>query len=90
MKRITSNIDEYQWEISDDIEGDIDTQKVYKEKEINKLIVIEERERHRVRQMFASIDPDEKTLVFCANQDHAALVRDIINQEAEVVLRTTA
>ena len=28
VKRITSNIDEYQWEISDDIEGDIDTQKV--------------------------------------------------------------
>lgn len=82
VKRITSNIDEYQWEISDDIEGDIDTQKVYKEKEINKLIVIEERERHRVRQMVASIDHDEKTLVFCANQEHAALVRDIVNQEA--------
>jgi type I restriction enzyme R subunit len=27
-----------------------------------------------------AIDPREKTLVFCANQDHALLVRDLINQ----------
>ena len=26
-------------------------------------------------------DQRQKTLVFCATQDHAALVRDLINQE---------
>ena len=26
------------------------------------------------------ITPNEKTLVFCANQSHALLVRDLINQ----------
>ena len=32
--------------------------------------------------MLASINPNEKTLVFCANQAHAAKIRDIINQES--------
>jgi type I restriction enzyme R subunit len=30
--------------------------------------------------MLSEIDPSEKTIVFCANQAHAALVRDLINQ----------
>jgi type I restriction enzyme R subunit len=34
--------------------------------------------------MFANINPQEKTLVFCANQAHAALVRDLINQESPI------
>ncbi|GIS23036.1 MAG: hypothetical protein CM15mP123_09380 [Gammaproteobacteria bacterium] len=32
--------------------------------------------------MLASINPNEKTIVFCANQPHAALIRDLINQES--------
>jgi type I restriction enzyme R subunit len=34
--------------------------------------------------MLANINQQEKTLVFCANQAHAAMVRDIINQEVKV------
>ena len=30
--------------------------------------------------MIREIDESEKTIVFCANQAHAALVRDLINQ----------
>lgn len=33
--------------------------------------------------MLSEIDPSEKTIVFCANQAHAALVRDLINQLSE-------
>jgi type I restriction enzyme R subunit len=33
--------------------------------------------------MLASMNQTEKTIVFCANQAHAALVRDLINQEAK-------
>jgi type I restriction enzyme R subunit len=32
--------------------------------------------------MLANINQQEKTLVFCANQAHAALIRDLINQES--------
>ncbi len=44
--------------------------------------MIEARERKRVIDMLAAINQNEKTIVFCANQAHAALVRDLINQEA--------
>ncbi|SHJ41550.1 Helicase conserved C-terminal domain-containing protein, partial [Thalassobacter stenotrophicus DSM 16310] len=53
-----------------------------KESDFNKRIVIEERERKRVQDMLAAINEAEKTIVFCANQAHAGLVRDLINQEA--------
>jgi type I restriction enzyme R subunit len=36
------------------------------------------------------IDQRQKTLVFCATQDHAALVRDLINQVKTAPTRTTA
>ena len=33
--------------------------------------------------MLENINQNEKTIVFCANQAHAGMVRDLINQEAE-------
>ena len=37
-------------------------------------------ERYRVKLFMDQIDQREKTLVFCATQGHALLVRDLINQ----------
>ena len=37
-------------------------------------------EAHRVKLFMYRIDQSEKTLVFCATQDHARIVRDLINQ----------
>jgi len=37
----------------------------------------------RVLEMLKAMNPSEKTIVFCANQAHAAMVRDLINQESE-------
>jgi len=64
------------------VEGEIEAGKIYEEKEFNRTggIEIEARERKRVELMMREIDQNEKTIVFCANQAHAALVRDIINQ----------
>ncbi len=39
-----------------------------------------EREAYRVKLFMGMIDQREKTLVFCATQDHALAVRDLINQ----------
>ena len=36
----------------------------------------------------SEINQNEKTLVFCATQSHAALVRDLINQEKTVTTNT--
>jgi len=67
---------------SDDqiIEGEVEEGKVYKEPDFNKVIQIKEREAKRVQLLLDNINQNEKTIVFCANQDHALAVRDLINQ----------
>ena len=65
------------------LDGEVEEGQVYTESDFNKKIVIEARERNRVQDMLATINQDQKTIVYCANQSHALLIRDIINQEAQ-------
>ncbi|MEI7486296.1 MAG: DEAD/DEAH box helicase family protein [Chryseobacterium sp.] len=84
VRRIASNIDEYQYSSDDDIiEGEIEEGKNYTEEDFNKNIIINEREINRVKQFMSEINQNEKTIVFCANQEHALVIRDIINQDSE-------
>ena len=53
---------------------------MYKEGDFNRVIKIPVREQYRVKLFMALINQREKTLVFCASQDHALEVRDYINQ----------
>lgn len=79
--QFTTTLDEYQYDPDDDLlEGEIDTDKVYEEKDFNRIIEMEEREKQRVQLFMEAINQNEKTLVFCATQDHALVVRDLINQ----------
>lgn len=81
LKQIETTLDEYVYESDDDvIEGEIEAGKTYGESEFNRTIEIEERERKRVELFLSQINQQEKTLVFCANQEHALLIRDLINQ----------
>ena len=83
MKRIQTTIDEYIYTNDDDvIDGreELEEGKVYKESDFNRIIEIEAREKMRVKLMLDSINHNEKTLVFCANQNHAAKIRNYINQ----------
>lgn len=83
VKRIQTTMDEYVYTPDDEVlDGEVEEGKVYTEADFNKKIVIEQRERKRVQELLANINQKEKTLVFCANQAHAALIRDLINQEA--------
>ena len=83
VKTIESSMDEYIHEPDDDVEeGEIEEGKTYDLKDWNVTIEIEARERRLVQEMLASINPNEKTIVFCANQAHAALIRNLINQES--------
>ncbi|MDA0737432.1 MAG: DEAD/DEAH box helicase family protein [Nitrospirae bacterium] len=81
VKQIATTIDDYVW-TSDDavVEGEIEAGKRYEEKDFNRSIEIREREKKRVEILLSQINQNEKTLVFCANQAHALLVRDLINQ----------
>jgi len=84
VKRIKTTLDDYVYTSDDQIiEGEVEEGKIYTEPDFNKIIVIKEREAKRVRVMLDGIDQKEKTIVFCATQDHALAVRDLINQMKE-------
>jgi len=81
VRQISTTLDEYVYTPDDYVmEGAIQFGKIYQETDFNKIIEIKEREVHRVKLFMDMIDQREKTLVFCASQDHALAVRDIINQ----------
>ena len=81
VKQIQTTMDEYVFTPDDLlIEGDLVVGERFVESDFNKKIEIKEREAHRVKIFMDQIDQREKTLVFCANQDHALMVRDLINQ----------
>ena len=81
VKRIKTTLDDYIY-TSDDviIEGEVEEGKVYEESDFNKIIEIKEREEKRVKIFMNEIDQNEKTIIFCANQDHALAIRDLVNQ----------
>ena len=81
VKQIATTLDDYLYTPDDKVvEGEVEEGKRYREPQFNRTIEIEERERYRVKLFMEQIDQREKTLVFCATQGHAALVRDLINQ----------
>lgn len=83
VKQIQTNIDEYQFTSDDEvISGDIEEGKEYTENDFNRIIKIKAREEHRVKEFLEMINQNQKTLVFCATQDHALAVRDLINQNS--------
>ena len=81
VKQFATTIDDYLYTPDDAvIEGEVVAGKRYLESDFNRIIFIREREAFRVQAFMRLIDQREKTLVFCATQEHAALVRDLINQ----------
>ncbi len=81
VKQIATTLDDYVFTPDDKVvEGDVEEGKRYKEPQFNRTIEIEQRERYRIKLFMDQIDQREKTIVFCATQQHAALVRDLINQ----------
>jgi type I restriction enzyme R subunit len=81
VKQVATTLDEYIYAPDDMVvEGEIETGRVYDEDDFNRIIEITERERARVKILMGEIDPSQKTLVFCATQNHAAAVRDLVNQ----------
>jgi type I restriction enzyme R subunit len=96
VKRIKTTLDDYIY-VPDDkvIEGEIEQGKLYIEPDFNRIIEIKEREAKRVKIFLDDVNQQEKSIVFCATQDHAAAVRDLINQikkskEPNYCVRVTA
>lgn len=84
VRRIQTTLDEYIYTSDDQIiEGEIEEGKTYAEEDFNKIIEIKEREAKRVQVALNEMNEDEKAIIFCANQEHAAAVRDLVNQYAK-------
>lgn len=81
---IVGTMDEYLYTPGDGVvvKGDPESGRLYKEGDFNRIITIPERENMRVQYWMDQFNPHEKTIVFCATQEHAGMVRDFINQYA--------
>lgn len=81
VKRVKTTLDDYIY-TSDDIviDGEVEQGKQYTESDFNRTIEIEAREAKRVKIFLANANQNEKTIIFCATQGHAGLIRDIVNQ----------
>ena len=96
VRRIKTTLDDYIYTSDDQIiEGEVEEGKIYTEPDFNKIIEIKEREAKRVKIFLSEINQNEKAIVFCATQDHAAAVRDLVNQykkspEPNYCVRVTA
>lgn len=81
VRQMASTLDTYTFSDEDEVvSGEIDPEKEYTEADFNTKLVIDEREKSRVEEFMDQIDQRQKTLIFCATQDHAARVRNFINQ----------
>jgi type I restriction enzyme R subunit len=96
VKRIHTTLDDYIYTSDDTIvEGEIEEGKLYTEPDFNKIIEIKAREAKRVKIYMDEANQLEKAIIFCATQDHAAAIRDLINQykkskEPNYCVRVTA
>ena len=85
VKRISTTIDDYIYTADDKVlDGEIEEGKLYKEKDFNRKIIIHARERYRVKAFMDDANENDKTIIFCATQSHAAMVRDMVNQYKKV------
>ena len=84
VNEIATNYDEYTVTSDDKIlQGQAEVGDTFTYKDYGRNIIIEQVERYRVEHFMKRINQNQKTLVFCATQVHAALIRDIINQTVE-------
>jgi type I restriction enzyme R subunit len=81
VKRIQTTLDEYIYTSDDQIiEGEVEEGRKYTESDFNRIIEIKAREAKRVQIYMNEANQNEKAIIFCATQEHAAAVRDLVNQ----------
>ena len=80
----TTSYDTYSYSDDDEVlMGEPEQGKTYTSSEFNRKIEIRAREKKRVQLFLKHMNPDDKTIIFCATVRHAQLIADIINEEAE-------
>jgi type I restriction enzyme R subunit len=83
VKEIQTNYDEYTVTKDDTIlNGEAEVGDTFTYRDYGRKIIIQQVEEYRVKKFLEFINQNQKTLVFCATQVHAALIRDLINQHS--------
>lgn len=97
VQQIATTLDEYVHVPGDGVvvTGEVEPGRRYLEADFNRIIKIPAREKYRVQLLMEMIKQNEKTIVFCAKQEHALEIRDLINQmksstEPDYCVRVTA
>lgn len=81
VKEIQTNYDEYTVTEDDTILfGETEVGDTFTYRDYGRKIIIQQVEAYRVKKFLEIINQSQKSLVFCATQKHAALIRDLINQ----------
>lgn len=84
VKRIRTNLDELV--LTDDdkiIKGEVE-QAVYETPDFDRKIVVDQRTELVAKAILDNTGPLEKTIIFCADQNHALTMRDMINKHKTV------
>jgi type I restriction enzyme R subunit len=84
VKRVRTNLDEYVFKSGDNVkQGELEKQQ-YDQNEFNRTIIIPERIDKIAQNLLDLINPMDKTIVFCVDQEHALRMRDAINRHKTV------
>ncbi len=80
--KMQGTIDDYIYSPEDEVlSGEVEEGRTYTEEDFYRgNITIKQRDEARVKEFMTHINPNEKTIVFCATQNHAGQVRDMINR----------
>jgi len=84
VRTIKTTMDDYVYTSDDRIlEGRAEYGKIYTGTDWNKIIEIKAKEAYNANLLLKEINQNEKAIIFCATQDHALAIRDLINQYKE-------
>ncbi len=83
VKKVSTTLDGYKHGPGDIVlEGELDKEE-YEKEEMNRVIVIPDREEAMVKVILREIDQSQKTIIFCMNEPHALMIRDFINKHKQ-------
>ena len=84
VKRVRTNLDEYVFKSGDSVKsGELNKQQ-YDQSEFNRTIIIPERIDKIAQNILELINPMDKSIVFCVDQEHALRLRDAINRHKTI------
>jgi len=92
VQKATCTIDDYEYDCADEVlggEDELDKSKTYAEKDFyHGKIKIRERDEERVKELLCKIDPYDKTIIFCYNQNHAMEIMGMVNRLQKIDEKT--